>query len=229
MDEATTDVLIVDDHPILGEGLALVLRYEGVAAKALVPRSPDEVFDVLRSCGAKVVLLDLDLGWTHQDGLDLIAPLLAEEVVIVVFSATRDRRQLALALEAGAAGAVTKGQSFDDLVDAIMRARIGEPVNYEPERVALADELQRYRARQREQLAPFEWLTAREASVLQGLMDGYSAETIARQSFVALTTVRSQIRAVLSKLGVCSQLGAVALARHAQWSAHPESNDPVPK
>ena len=45
-----------------------------------------------------------------------------------------------------------KGQSFDDLVDAIMRARRGEAVNGSVERSELADELQRYRVRQRERL-----------------------------------------------------------------------------
>ena len=50
-------------------------------------------------------------------------------------------------------------------------------------------------------------------------MEGSSAEQIARQTFVSLSTVRSQIAAVLSKLGVNSQLSAVAAARAADW--HP--------
>ena len=48
-------------------------------------------------------------------------------------------------------------------------------------------------------------------------MAGESAETIAEQVVVSLTTVRSQIRAILLKLGVNSQLAAVALAREAGW------------
>ncbi len=48
-------------------------------------------------------------------------------------------------------------------------------------------------------------------------MDGMSAEEIAEADFVALTTIRSQIRAVLHKLGVCSQLAAVAKANRAGW------------
>jgi DNA-binding NarL/FixJ family response regulator len=48
--------------------------------------------------------------------------------------------------------------------------------------------------------------------VLAALVEGLSAEEIADAHFVALTTVRSQIRAVLQKLGVRSQLAAVAYA-----------------
>jgi DNA-binding NarL/FixJ family response regulator len=58
----------------------------------------------------------------------------------------------------------------------------------------------------------FEALTQREALVLAALTDGLNAEEIARAHFVALTTVRSQIRSVLQKLGVRSQLAAVAVA-----------------
>jgi hypothetical protein len=48
--------------------------------------------------------------------------------------------------------------------------------------------------------------------VLSAMIEGRTAEEIADQHFVALTTVRSQIRAVLQKLGVRSQLAAVAIA-----------------
>jgi DNA-binding NarL/FixJ family response regulator len=48
-------------------------------------------------------------------------------------------------------------------------------------------------------------------------MAGEPAESIAEHSFVSLATVRSQIRAILQKLDVRSQLAAVALARDAGW------------
>jgi DNA-binding NarL/FixJ family response regulator len=49
-------------------------------------------------------------------------------------------------------------------------------------------------------------------------MGGLAATEIAEQSFVSLSTVRSQIRAVLAKLGVHSQLAAVAMAHQSAWS-----------
>ena len=53
--------------------------------------------------------------------------------------------------------------------------------------------------------------------MLGALIDGMSAEEIAEADFVALTTIRSQIRAILQKLGVRSQLAAVAKANRAGW------------
>ncbi len=63
----------------------------------------------------------------------------------------------------------------------------------------------------------FEQLTPREAEVLRHLAAGLPAAAIASSSHVSEATVRTQIRAVLSKLGVQSQLQAVAVARRAGW------------
>jgi two-component system nitrate/nitrite response regulator NarL len=63
----------------------------------------------------------------------------------------------------------------------------------------------------------FERLTPKEREVLMGLMRGETAQQISRQSFVSLPTVRSQIRSILVKLGVSSQLGAVVLAYRSGW------------
>ncbi len=65
--------------------------------------------------------------------------------------------------------------------------------------------------------APFQQLTPREQDVLTGLVRGLSAPAIADEARVSTTTVRSQIRAILLKLGVHSQLEAVSLARRARW------------
>ena len=52
------------------------------------------------------------------------------------------------------------------------------------------------------------------------IMDGSSAQSIAQDSFVSMATVRTQIRSILQKLGVNSQLAAAAMARSAGWQAH---------
>jgi two-component system, NarL family, nitrate/nitrite response regulator NarL len=54
--------------------------------------------------------------------------------------------------------------------------------------------------------------------VLSMIVDGLSAAAIAEKSFVSLATVRTQIRSILQKLGVNSQLAAAALARNSGWA-----------
>lgn len=74
-------------------------------------------------------------------------------------------------------------------------------------------------------------LTRREREVLVELTRGYSAVEIAARQHLALTTIRSQIQAVLHKLGVHSQIAAVAIARQSglSWSTEPRpEHRPVP-
>ena len=74
----------------------------------------------------------------------------------------------------------------------------------------------------RTRLEPFATLTRREAAVLTAMIDGQQAAQIAEESFVSLSTIRSQIRSILSKTGVSSQLAVVAMALKAGWTE--ESN-----
>ena len=64
----------------------------------------------------------------------------------------------------------------------------------------------------------FATLTDRESVVLAELLEGHCAEEIAKAAFLSISTIRSQIKSILQKLGVNSQLAAVALARRAGWS-----------
>lgn len=65
----------------------------------------------------------------------------------------------------------------------------------------------------------FERLSRRERQVLSSLMRGQSVREISRDAYVSVPTVRSQIRSILVKLGVSSQLGAVVLAYRSGWEA----------
>ena len=128
-----------------------------------------------------------------------------------------DRFVLASCLEAGALGWIGKGDGFDEVVASIEDAVTGRTLIGCAAREALLDELRAHRASLGRTMSPFERLTSCEQRVLGALIEGMSAEEIAEADFVALTTIRSQIRAILHKLGVRSQLAAVAQANRAGW------------
>lgn len=67
-----------------------------------------------------------------------------------------------------------------------------------------------------------DWLSNRERVVLIHMMEGRSAEEIAKLDYVTVSTVRSQIRSILWKLGVKSQLAAVAFAYKHCWPTEEE-------
>ncbi len=93
----------------------------------------------------------------------------------------------------------------------------GRPILGRTERAEFLELLRTERSNALRDRERFAQLTPREALVLGALSDGLSAEEIAQQHYVALTTVRSQIRSVLQKLGVRSQLAAVAIADAHRW------------
>jgi DNA-binding NarL/FixJ family response regulator len=210
--------MIVDDHELLAESLRLALAAVGYDVDVPVP-TPADVFAAAQRATPDVVLLDLDLGAAGGDGSVLIEALHLGGSRVVVVSGIGDRLRMAACLEAGACGYVSKSAPLDDLLAAVRLAGAGEPLMPAGKRLDMLAELRKARADRTRELAPFEDLTGRERFVLGQVIDGHSAADIALSAYVSEATVRSQIRAVLSKLGVRSQLAAVAAARRAGWRA----------
>ena len=124
--------------------------------------------------------------------------------------------RIAAAIAAGAVGQVPKISSFDALVGTVRQVISGASVMTPEERRGWLDRdrAERLATRRRDELLGR--LTARERVVLEQLAKGRRASEIATDSVVSVTTVRSQIRAILAKLELSSQLTAVALLR-AEW------------
>lgn len=211
-------VLVVDDHALFAECLGLALRFQGFDVIETVSDDlrPERVLDVASRTRPGLVLLDLYLGVVGL-GTSLIAPLKALGARVLMLSASQDRSLLAECLEEGADGLLDKAQSFEELVGDLEEAATGRAV-LEPEaRAALLDELRDRRQIEHRRRRPLTELTRREAEILSALMEGKPAEQIAADSHVAPSTVRTQIKSVLRKLGVNSQLSAVALAHSVGW------------
>lgn len=221
-DAAQMKVLIVEDHELLAGTMAMALRQQGLDVHAAAGPSPAAVVDLARRLAPVLVLLDLDLGSTMGSGLDLIRPLTETGARVVMVTGVADRARLGACLEAGAVGVVSKATEFSVLIDTVRKAVEGAPLMREDERQALLEAARDRRRADQHRLAPFDALSPKEQAVLVHLLAGESAETIAEKSYVSLATVRSHIRAILLKLGVNSQLAAVALARNAGWPVSTE-------
>lgn len=205
-------VLIVDDHRLLAQALGAALGDLGVPARvadlARLPELPDEVGP------GEVVVLDLVLRTPDGvvDGGDLVAPLRARGARVVVLTGSGNVLAMARALRDGAHTVVEKQQRFEDLVDAVVAARDGAVPPDVAHHQAILRAADRRHAEEADAERVLGRLTPRESEVLDHLRRGHSAEEIARADHVALSTVRAQIRSVLAKLDVRSQLQAVARA-----------------
>lgn len=218
--EAT--VLIVEDHALLADGLADALRRSGVVAEVATSRSLGDIVEQARQVRADVVLLDLHLGDDVGVSTPAIGALRDAGATVLVLTGVTDPEQLGAALEAGASDIVSKAESFDTVLDKAVRAAAGTHTMNPVRRDAIMAGLRERRRAERARREPFERLTAREQQVLAALIEGASAEGVATSSFVSIATVRSQIRSILEKLGVHSQVAAVALAHRCGWSPDPD-------
>lgn len=217
-------LLVVEEHAMLAKGLQLALTERRWAVETSSGPTADDVVDHARRFEPQCVLLDTHLRNGVGSGIDLIEPLAALGARVVMLTAERRRTVLAECLEAGAVGWIGVTTPLDEVDSTLGRVLSGEAIIGRTARAELLEHLRIERARSLRAQATFERLTHREALVLAALTDGLSAEEIAREHFVALTTVRSQIRAVLQKLGVRSQLAAVALAdTHRELLPHESS------
>jgi DNA-binding NarL/FixJ family response regulator len=210
-------ILLVEDHQLVGETLQAALAGRGFDVALSACASATEVLAEVQAHRPGLVVLDLEVG--AGSGRDLIRPLIELGATVLILTGLHDRLELARCLEAGAVGVASKADSFASVLDKIRRAIDGEMVMGINDRVRYLTELDNHRRAMKHQMAPFESLTPREREVLAKIVDGRPAAEIARRFYVSVPTIRTQIRSILQKLDVNSQMAAAAMARNAGWSA----------
>ena len=210
-------VLLVEDHELLAQTLQVALVSEGVSTELAALTSAQGVLAVVEQVRPSLVLLDLELGEQFGEGAALVRPMVALGAAVLVVTGVTDRARVAAAVAAGAVGYVAKTVPFDRLLAVVRDALAGRPVLAEAERFELLALLRCRRAQEEQQRAPFNRLTPREKQVLRALAEGHSVETIAERWVVSTATVRTQVRGILTKLDVGTQLAAVARARRDGW------------
>lgn len=210
-------ILIVDDHELFSTSLAMALRRHGLDASRVEFRTIEDVLGAGRAAAPGLVVLDLHLGTDTQgrpiNGTDLVPTLRATGWAVLVVSGSADRPSIAAAIAEGAIGSVPKSASFQSLLDAVCDAVAGRPVMSQVEHRQWLELHRNHQAGQRALAKRLDRLSAREREVLELLVAGERAAAIAQRFTVSMTTVRTQIRSILTKLGATSQLEAVALVR----------------
>jgi DNA-binding NarL/FixJ family response regulator len=196
-------VLIVDDHPIVREGVTAVLERE---LDIEVVGAADTVENGLRlaaKCHPDIVLLDLKL--PDADGRDGVAGFAAEGRGIVVFTAHDTDDDVFRAIRGGARGYLLKGAAATEIAQAIRQVHAGE--SFLSPRIAAKLVTDVARPRGRTGL-----LSARERGVLRLVAAGLSNRQIGKTLSISERTVKFHVTAIFNKLGAENRAQAVALA-----------------
>jgi DNA-binding NarL/FixJ family response regulator len=210
-------IMILDDHDTFRDPLAFMLEREPDLTVVARPRTLSQAREIVGDDGFAVDVALVDLNLPDGSGADLIKELrdFRSRAAALVLSATADRRHLATAIEAGAAGVMHKSAPMGDLVEAVRRLAAGDQLLSQEEVIEALRFLARERESNREAQLASARLTPREREVLQALAEGSSDREIARRLHVGEGTVHSHVTNILSKLEVSSRLQALVFAvRH---------------
>jgi len=199
-------VLVVDDHPVVRDGVSLLLRYDPAMT---VVGSAETGRSAIRRAGElepALILLDLRLP-------DMLAPEVIAELRrvhpagrIVVFTAHGDHQGVRAALDSGAHGCLLKDVAGTDLVAALRQVLKGERV-VDPR--IFPDDGQRSDALARS------GLTRREYEVLRLAAQGQTNPEIAESTGLARNTVKTYLQSALHKLGARNRVEAIGKASEA--------------
>ena len=218
------NALLIDDHALFRDGLALLLNQRFPEVK--VEQTSDLASALARLVqppSIDLVLLDLGLGDSH--GVGSLAHILAlkPKVSVVVLSADDRPETVDAALAAGASGFIPK-TSRSGVIDEALRVVLDGGV-YLPQQTmqpaqqghpALAPRPEPMRPMAVHEDAPVAAsvldLSARQLDVLRLMVDGLSSKNIARELGLAESTVKSHILVIFRKLGVDSRAQAVLAA-----------------
>jgi len=203
----TIEVLVVDDHAVVREGLRTFLELqEGIE---VVGEAADGEAAVREAERLRPDVILIDLVMPKLDGVGAMRELrrrLPESRVIVLTSFADDERLLG-AIRAGAAGYLLKNAEPQDVARAVRAASAGQAL-LDPAVAARVVES----IADRDSVAGVDSLTPREREVLALIARGRSNKLIARELAISEKTVKTHVGHVLAKLGVTDRTQAAVIA-----------------
>jgi two-component system, NarL family, nitrate/nitrite response regulator NarL len=202
---AAVRVVVGDDHPVFRDGVARGLSASGRVIVVGQAGNGREALAAIREHGPEVALLDQRM--PDLDGISVARAVTREGLAtrVLLLSAFTDGPTVYQALEAGAAGFLSKESTPTEIVDAVLAAARGDKVLPSSLAGSVVDEI-RLRSDRPPPLSP------REQEVLKLIADGMSVPAIAAQLHLAPTTIKTHVGTLYEKLGVSDRAAAVAEA-----------------
>lgn len=200
------NLLLVDDHAIVTDGLLALLGEESSVHIKGIARNGREAIDMVRVLKIDVILMDIDM--PEMNGIDATRVIRKEfpDIRIVILTMHDEKAMINVLLEAGADGYLLKNSSKADVLDAIHQVAKGEQ--------HLSDEVQAVLMKpdSHAQAGVLAELTEREVEVLKYIAEGLSNKEIGERLFISHRTVDTHRTNLMQKLEVHNIAGLVRTA-----------------
>ncbi len=212
MTERRTRVVVVDDHPVVRDGLAMLIATTPDLQVVGTAGTAQDAIDTVTRLQPDVVLMDLALpdrtGYAATRELALDAP----RSRVLVLTMDRSRAAVTAAIDAGARGYMLKESEASDILTAVRAVAAGQLV-IDPQLAAAAASAIAYGPDARDRLFPE--LSAREFQVLRQLVQEDDLTRTAALLGISVKTVQNLVSRVLLKLRVATREEALQRARAA--------------
>ena len=192
-------VLMVDDHPLLSEGLAAVIQSQHDMLPAGQASSGREAIQCFEKCRPDVTLMDLRL--PDMSGIDAMIAIRSKypRAHFIILTTFAGDAEIQRALEAGARAYILKTMPPNELVDVIRQVHAGKK--------RIPAEIATYLAEHYSD----EQLTPREVDILRQLAGGNRNRDIAEKLFIAEETVKAHLKHIMEKLHANDRTQAVSI------------------
>lgn len=188
-------ILVVDDHPVVRDGLREVFRRTSRIIIEGEAETGQKALDFLRNGNVDVMLLDISM--PGMSWLDVLKNALAirPRLAVLILSMYKDEDFIVRSLQAGAAGYLTKDSIGNELVQAVEKAASGRRYISSSVAEKLAEHINRGNMR-----AAHQGLSDRELQVMIMLARGLKPSEIARDLFLSVNTVNTYKSRILEKM-----------------------------
>lgn len=196
------DILIVEDHPVVVEGMKKLLLESNVAKLCVTASNGKEALTYLKNFCPDIVLLDINL--PDINGIDLCKSMkqLYPKLKILAISSFNQRSYISRMMDNGAMGYVLKNSSEEEIIEAVKDILIGNVhLGYEANEILKQDKQEAGTV-----------LSRRENEVLLYIADGFTNQEIADKMFISPLTVDSHRKNLLMKLNARNTAALIKIA-----------------
>ncbi|MFB3827236.1 MAG: response regulator [Bryobacteraceae bacterium] len=212
MSEGAFEVVLVDDHKLVRDGVKSLLERSGEFRIVAEAEDGAEAVQICKRSKPDLVLMDI--GLPGMNGIDATAEIMraCPTARVVVLSMYDDENSVVAAIRSGARGFVLKKASSTDLLDALRTVARGGSYLSSQVSDRLLTRIQRGDLELRGHHAMISGLSPRELQVLRLVAEGKTSKDIAVLLDLGLQTVRSYRKTMMKKLGVNNVAGLTQVA-----------------
>ncbi|NMT62051.1 two-component system response regulator NarL [Marinobacter orientalis] len=205
MADSPASILLIDDHPLLRQGIKQLIEMEDDMQVVGEASNAADGIRLAQQLEPDLVLMDLNM--PEMNGIEALKKLREESISsrIIMFTVSDHEDDVVAALRAGADGYLLKDMEPDDMIQQLHQAAVGKMVISDRLTALLAQALRSQKPQQAAR-PDFDSLTPREKDILRLIAEGLSNKMIGRKLDISDGTVKVHVKHLLKKLSLRSRV-----------------------